>query len=51
MLYLPCLVTVWITWKETYSVKWTMIGLLVPLVMASAITFLVYEGGQLLGFS
>jgi ferrous iron transport protein B len=51
MLYLPCLVTVWATWKETRSVKWTVMGLLVPLVMAGAITFLVYEGGQLLGFS
>jgi ferrous iron transport protein B len=51
MLYLPCLVTVWATWKETRSIKWTMMGLLVPLVMASAMTFLVSEGGRLLGFS
>jgi ferrous iron transport protein B len=50
MLYLPCLVTVWATWKETRSLKWTLMGLLVPLVMASAITFLVYQGGRLLGF-
>jgi ferrous iron transport protein B len=51
MLYLPCLVTVWATWKETRSVKWTLMGFLVPLVMASVMTFLVYEGGRLLGFS
>lgn len=50
MLYLPCLVTVWATWKETRSLKWTLMGLVVPLTMASAITFLVYQGGQLLGF-
>jgi ferrous iron transport protein B len=50
MLYLPCLVTVWATWKETRSFKWTLMGLLVPLTIASAITFLVYQGGQLLGF-
>jgi ferrous iron transport protein B len=50
MLYLPCLVTVWATWKETRSLKWTLMGLLVPLTMASAITFLVYQGGRLLGF-
>jgi ferrous iron transport protein B len=49
MLYLPCLVTVWATWKETRSLKWTLMGLLVPMVTASAITFLVYEGGRLLG--
>ena len=51
MLYLPCLVTVWATWKETRSVKWTLMGLLVPLVTASVITFAVYQGGRLLGFS
>ncbi len=51
LLYLPCLVTLWATWKETRSVKWTLVSLLVSLGMASAITFLVYQGGRLLGFS
>jgi ferrous iron transport protein B len=51
MLYLPCLVTVWATWKETHSFKWTMVSLLLPLLMASTITFLIYQGGSLLGFS
>jgi len=50
MLYLPCLVTVWAIWKETRSVKWTLMGFVVSLTMASAIAFLVYEGGRLLGF-
>lgn len=50
MLYLPCLVTVWATWKETRSVKWTLMGLVVPLTTASVITFIVYHGGQLMGF-
>jgi len=50
MLYLPCLVTVWAIWKETRSLKWTLMGLLVPLTTASLITFLVYQGGRLLGF-
>jgi ferrous iron transport protein B len=50
MLYLPCLVTVWATWKETRSLKWTLMGLAVPLVMAGLITFVVYQGGRLLGF-
>ncbi|MEA3375352.1 MAG: ferrous iron transport protein B [Chloroflexota bacterium] len=50
MLYLPCLVTVWAIWKETRSLKWTLMGILVPLTTASVITFLVYQGGQLLGF-
>jgi ferrous iron transport protein B len=51
MLYLPCLVTVWATWKETRSVRWTLMSLLVPLMTASAITVLVYQGGRLLGLS
>jgi len=51
MLYLPCLVTVWATWKETRSLKWTMVSMLLPLLVASAITFLIYQGGSLLGFS
>jgi ferrous iron transport protein B len=51
MLYLPCLVTVWATWKETRSLKWTLMSLFVPLVAASMITFCVYQGGRLLGFS
>ncbi|MBN1483934.1 MAG: ferrous iron transport protein B [Chloroflexia bacterium] len=49
MLYLPCLVTVWATWKETRSLKWTLLGMALPLVTASGITFLVYQGGRLLG--
>ncbi len=51
MLYLPCLVTVWATWKETRSFKWLLISLLVSLTMASVITFIVFQGGRLLGFS
>jgi ferrous iron transport protein B len=51
MLYLPCLVTVWATWRETRSIKWTITSLLLPLGMASAITLLIYQGGRLLGFS
>ena len=51
MLYLPCLVTVWATWKETRSPKWTLMGSVVPFVMACLVTFLVYQGGRLLGFA
>jgi ferrous iron transport protein B len=50
MLYLPCLVTVWAIWKETRSLKWTIVSLLLPLMMASAITFFIYQGGLLLAF-
>jgi len=51
MFYLPCLVTIWATWKETRSLKWTLMSLVVSLLTASAITIMVYQGGRLLGFS
>lgn len=51
MLYLPCLVTVWAMWKETRSLKWLLLSLLLSLTTASVITFIVYKGGRLLGFS
>jgi ferrous iron transport protein B len=51
MLYLPCLVTVWATWKETRSIKWTLTSLLVSLLAAIVITMGVYQGGRLLGLS
>ena len=51
MFYLPCLVTAWAIWKETRSLKWLLMSLLVSMTMASVITFIVYQGGRLLGFS
>jgi ferrous iron transport protein B len=51
MFYLPCLVTVWATWKETRSLKWTLMSLYLPLITASVITLLIYQVGRLLGFS
>jgi len=51
MLYLPCLVTVWAIWRETRNIKWLAMSLIVPLVTATALTLLVYQGGRLLGFS
>ncbi|MFQ6057739.1 MAG: ferrous iron transport protein B [Anaerolineae bacterium] len=49
MLYLPCLVTTWATWKETRSLKWTALGIVVPLITALVITTVIYQGGRLLG--
>jgi hypothetical protein len=49
-LYPPCLVTVWATWKETRSAKWTILSLVLPLAIATVLTFVIYQGGRLLGF-
>ena len=50
VLYMPCLVTLWAIWKETRSIKWTLMTLVISLTLGSGITLLVYQGGQWLGF-
>jgi len=50
MFYLPCLVTMWATWKETRSLKWLTLSLVAPFLTASLLTLLIYQGGRLLGF-
>ncbi|NOZ29182.1 MAG: ferrous iron transport protein B [Chloroflexi bacterium] len=51
MLYLPCLVTTWATWKETRSLKWTVLGIVVPLIVATIITTIVFQVGRLIGLT
>ena len=48
MLYLPCLVTVWAIWKETRSLKWTMLSFIASLITAILITVLIYSIGSAL---
>jgi len=50
MLYLPCLVTVWAIWKETRSLKWTMLSFITSLITAILITALIYSIGSILIF-
>jgi len=50
MFYSPCLVTLWAVWKETRSIRWTLLSILVSLFVACSITLVVYQGGLLLGF-
>jgi ferrous iron transport protein B len=49
-LYLPCLATLWAIWKETRSLKWTILSLIVSLLTAMIITALVYTVGSALGY-
>jgi len=51
MLYLPCLVTTWATWKETRSLKWTVLGIVVPFLTAAALTTVIYRLGLALGLA
>jgi len=49
-LYLPCSVTTWAIWKETRSIKWTTLSLVISLVTAVMITALTYTLGLALGY-
>jgi len=41
LLHNPCGTTIWTIWRETRSVKWTLFGALMPLVLAIAICLIV----------
>ncbi|MEA2061654.1 MAG: ferrous iron transport protein B [Thermodesulfobacteriota bacterium] len=50
LLYVPCLATVMTIWKET-SGNWAMFNLFYTTAVAWTASFLVYQGGMVLGFS
>lgn len=49
LLYIPCLATVATIKKETASYKWTLFAIGYSLVIAYVLSFLIYQGGKLLG--
>ncbi|MFF2908865.1 ferrous iron transport protein B [Paenibacillus sp. NPDC057934] len=51
LLYIPCLATVGVIKKETNSWKWTFFSMGYCLVLAYIVSFLVFQGGRLLGWS
>jgi ferrous iron transport protein B len=51
LLYIPCLATVATIYKETKSKKWTLFSCLYALAIAYMISFLIFNGGKLLGLS
>ncbi|WP_425415002.1 ferrous iron transport protein B [Pseudobacillus wudalianchiensis] len=50
LLYIPCLATVGTIRKETGSAKWTYFSIIYALVLAYVLSFVIYQGGKLLGF-
>ena len=50
LLYLPCLATVPVIYKETGSVKWTGFSVGYGLVLAWLLAFVVYQVGSLMGY-
>lgn len=49
LLYIPCLATVATIYKETGSKKWTAFSMAYALVIAYVLSFIIYQGGKLLG--
>ena len=45
----PCSTTIYTIWKETRSVKWTLVSSLVPLGMGFGLCFLVTQIARLFG--
>ncbi|MGM0904384.1 MAG: ferrous iron transport protein B [Bacillota bacterium] len=51
LLYIPCLATVATIYKETQSKKWTAFSMGYAFVIAYILALVIYQGGQLIGFS
>jgi ferrous iron transport protein B len=51
VLHFPCGTTTYTIWKETGSVKWTILSNLIPLTVAFITCFVVAQSAYLLGFS
>jgi len=47
VLHNPCSTTIWTIYKETGSVRWTVLGALLPLAIALVVTFVVAQGVRL----
>lgn len=51
LLYIPCLATTATISRESGSLKWTLVAIGYSFVVAYLLSFMVYQGGKLLGFS
>jgi ferrous iron transport protein B len=49
LLHNPCSTTLYTIYKESGSLKWTMLAALIPLVMGFTLTFFVAQIWRLLG--
>jgi ferrous iron transport protein B len=49
LLHYPCGTTIWTIFKESGSIKWTVLSVLIPLGISSLVCFLVAQSARLLG--
>jgi ferrous iron transport protein B len=50
LIYIPCIGTLGMMSRELGSIKWTLFAVAYSLVLAWSVSFIVYQGGLLLGF-
>jgi len=50
LLHNPCSTAIWTIYSETKSLKWTVIGTLMPLSIAFLVTFIIAQGMRALGW-
>jgi ferrous iron transport protein B len=50
LIYVPCMATIIVIWKETNSLYWPLFVVFYTLTLAWIIAFVTYQGGKLLGF-
>ncbi|MCK9150369.1 ferrous iron transport protein B [Methanobacterium alcaliphilum] len=51
LLYIPCLATIGAIKRETNTWKWPIFTIIYTTVVAWVVSFLIYQGGSLLGFA
>jgi ferrous iron transport protein B len=51
LLYMPCLATVAAIRRETRSIRWMLFSIVYTTSVAWIMSFVVYQGGKMLGFA
>ncbi|GAB6158375.1 hypothetical protein JCM39194_15750 [Desulfotomaculum varum] len=49
LLHYPCGTTLWTFWRESGSIKWTLLAAAIPLAVACTVCFLTAQGAKILG--
>lgn len=49
LLHYPCSTTLWTIWRESASIKWTVLAAIIPLSIACVVCFIVAQSARLLG--
>ena len=50
LLYIPCIATIAVIKRETNSWRWTVFAIVFTITIAWIFSFIIYQGGLILGF-